>query len=544
MPDVAAKRTLATAVLLALASALAAPVAESQDGEAAELYAPLGAGVDTLAPPLPREFRAAWIATVANIDWPSRPGLPVDSQKAELRALLDLARRSRLNAVVFQVRPAADALYASRLEPWSYFLTGQMGRPPRPAYDPLAFAIAEAHERGLELHAWFNPYRSRHPGDSSRRAAMNHVSRRTPAWNKRYGPFGWMDPGEPGVRRRTLDVIVDVVRRYDVDGVHMDDYFYPYPVRNGRGALVPFPDDRSWNAYRRKGGKLSRDDWRRRNVDDLVKALYAAVKKEKPWVKVGISPFGIWRPGYPAAVRGFDAYDQLYADSRLWLNEGWIDYFTPQLYWRMTAPEQSYADLLGWWRSENRHQRHIWPGNYTGRASARRAPSWPVSEVLQQIQETRTQLGGVSGNVHFPMNAFVHNSDSLVERLEAGLYAEPALVPASPWLSAGPVDAPRVESSVTDSGVVLRLSRTSVPTSLAPAGKGSSRVRPAPIRASDPRWWVVRARYSNGWRARIVDATKTVVILPLDQSGYQPSFITVTAVDRVGQESGEVRVGG
>ena len=525
-----------------LSFGLAALTVGAQAPERGDLYAPLGTDADSVAPPLAREFRAAWLATVANIDWPSRPGLPVDSQKAELRALLDIARRARLNAVIFQVRPAADAVYASRIEPWSYFLTGEMGRAPRPAWDPLAFVVTEAHARGLELHAWFNPYRSRHPGDKSRRAAASHVSRRAPAWNHTYGPYQWMDPGEPGVRRRTIAVILDVVRRYDVDGVHMDDYFYPYPERDRRGAEIPFPDGRSWRAYQRRGGQLSRDDWRRWNVDELVRQLYDSVKKARPWVKVGISPFGIWRPGYPASVRGFDAYEKLYADSRRWLNEGWVDYFTPQLYWRLSAPNQPYADLLTWWRGENVKERNLWPGNFTGRASARGSAPWPVSEVFDQVQETRQQLGPSSGNVHFPMNAFVHDTDSLMERLEAGPYAEPALVPPSPWLASGEVGTPAVRATGGPGGVELRVEPAvpGTPHPVAGTPRDATRTRRPAVparRASDPRWWVVRARFSDGWRVRIVDASQRVVRLAADPEGAGPAFITVSAVDRVGRES-------
>ncbi|MBK6459184.1 MAG: family 10 glycosylhydrolase [Gemmatimonadetes bacterium] len=383
-PTVSGNRRLRAGVLVlvgVLASVVARPAVAQDDAPPSRgvPYAPLGGdpSADTIAPPLPREFRAVWVATVTNIDWPSRPGLPVDSQKTELLAILDLAAAVRLNAVIFQVRPGGDALYQSHLEPWSYFLTGQQGRAPQPMWDPLAFAVAEAHKRGMELHAWFNPYRAGHPRDTTGTKSPLHLSRTNPAVVHRYGPYTWMDPGEAVVRRKTIDVVVDVVRRYDVDGVHIDDYFYPYPERTRRGREIPFPDERSWRAYKAREGTLSRDDWRRQNVDQLVQELYTAIKRAKPWVKFGISPFGIWRPGYPESVRGFDAYDRLYADSRKWLNEGWVDYWTPQLYWKLGAPLQSYRDLLAWWRAENRLGRNLWPGNYTSRASARRSAPWP-----------------------------------------------------------------------------------------------------------------------------------------------------------------------
>lgn len=527
---------------MALAAAATSPIA-AQSWERGDLYAPFTE--DSAPPPVAREFRAVWLATVDNIDWPSKPGLPVEAQKAELLALLELARRTRLNAVLFQVRPSADALYPSKLEPWSYFLTGAMGRAPVPAWDPLQFAITEAHRRGIELHAWVNPYRSRHPADKGP-AAAGHVSRRAPAWTRKYGPYGWMDPGEPGVRKHTTDVILDIVRRYDVDGVHMDDYFYPYPVQTRRGADVPFPDDRPWRAYQRGGGALARNDWRRQNVDELIRTLYDSVKREKPWVKVGISPFGIWRPGYPSSVSGFDAFDKLYADSRKWLREGWLDYFTPQLYWRLSAPRQPYGQLLSWWIGENTQGRHMWPGNYTGRASAPGRTSWPVAEVFEQVTETRRQLGNVSGNVHFPMHAFAANVDQLVERFEAGPYAEPALVPASPWLSAGAAELPAVRATVGPAGTELRIEPLIVSTRrVDPGAARDATRRPVPVEtgsSSAPRWWLVRARYGDGWRVLIADAGTRTIRLAADPLGAGPRYVTVTSVDRSGQESAPVRV--
>jgi uncharacterized lipoprotein YddW (UPF0748 family) len=236
-----------------------------------------------IAPPVQREFRGVWLVSVGNMDWPSRPGLPVAQQKSELIAILDRAAALNLNAVVFQVRPSADALYASKIEPWSAFLTGAMGQAPVPFYDPLEFAVQEAHARGLELHAWVNPYRAHFPDDKSRIVA-SHIARRRPDLVVRYGPYLWMDPGSSEVRAYTVRVVRDIVKRYDIDGMHIDDYFYPYRERNRRRQEIPFPDARTWRAYRASGGSLTRDDWRRRNVDLLVEQLYKAVKAEKPWV--------------------------------------------------------------------------------------------------------------------------------------------------------------------------------------------------------------------------------------------------------------------
>ena len=474
------------------------------------------------APPVPREFRGVWIATVDNIDWPSKPGLPVDSQKTELLALLDHAAALRLNAVIFQVRPAADALYKSSLEPWSVYLTGQNGRAPSPEWDPLAFAVAESHKRGLELHAWFNPYRARYRGDRGT-LSPRHVSRTMGSVVKRYGSYLWMDPGEPSVRAHTTRVILDVVRRYDVDGVHIDDYFYPYPELDRRRREIPFPDNASWTKYRQGGGTLDRDAWRRRNVDLLVESLYGEIKKLKPWVKFGVSPFGIWRPGYPSSIRGLDAYDALFADSRRWLVEGWLDYFAPQLYWAVGAPQQSYPLLLAWWVDQNQLGRHLWPGNGTYKVTTTGSQRWQANELLQQIRLTRDQPGA-GGNVHYNMTALVQSADALAERLMTGPYRGPALVPASPWLASSVPLMPAVTATTADRRITLRVSA------------------PNDIGASAPRWWLIRARYGDGWRAELVDAGTPMVTLAPGDDGLPPDFVVVNAIGRAGLESAPVRI--
>jgi uncharacterized lipoprotein YddW (UPF0748 family) len=512
-------------LLLALpALALSAPCASGAQ-LAAAVYAP--ALPDEMeAPPVPREFRGVWIATVDNMDWPSRPGLPVDSARAELVALLDRAVWLRLNAVILQVRTAADALYRSEFEPWSVYLTGRSGRAPSPMWDPLEFAVTEAHRRGLELHAWFNPYRARYRGDTGP-LSTRHVSRTMASVVKRYGPYLWMDPGESTVRAHTRKVILDVVKRYDIDGVHIDDYFYPYPERDRRGRQIPFPDATSWNRYVKGGGKLSRQDWRRQNVDILVESLYQGIKETKPWVKFGISPFGIWRPGFPSTVRGLDAFETLYADSRRWLQEGWADYFVPQLYWQVRAPAQSYPTLLAWWANQNGHGRHLWPGNGTFKVTDAGAARWPASEVLSQIRLTRDQPGA-SGNVHFNMTALVRSSDALAERLASGPYAAPALVPASPWLSVANPAAPSVRASAAERHLALSI------TSTATADRTV---------VSQPRWWLVRARYGDGWRAQVVDAKQATVDVPAAADGRLPDPVVVNAIDHAGVESEPVVVG-
>ncbi|MFO0943771.1 MAG: family 10 glycosylhydrolase [Pirellulales bacterium] len=291
-------------------------------------------------PALAREYRGVWVATVANIDWPSKPGQSSEKQQAEAIAILDAVAAANMNVVVLQVRTSCDALYASELEPWSYFLTGKQGQAPEPFYDPLAFWVEQAHQRGLELHAWFNPFRAKNSGQSYP-DCQQHISQTKPLLVKKYGNdktnYLWLDPGESEAREHSLAVFLDVLRRYDIDGIHIDDYFYPYPVDD-----IPFPDDPAWNAYQESDGKLARDDWRRDSMNQFIRQLYQQIKRIKPHVKFGISPFGIWKPGYPSSVAGFSQHDKLYADARLWLNEGWCDYYSPQLYWAISARQQSY----------------------------------------------------------------------------------------------------------------------------------------------------------------------------------------------------------
>ncbi|HEY5914875.1 MAG TPA: family 10 glycosylhydrolase, partial [Verrucomicrobiae bacterium] len=391
------------------------------------LHSPAAYRSSPATPPKPaREMRAAWIATVSNIDWPSTNGLTTAQQKAELLAILDRACRLKLNCLMFQVRPGCDALYASDLEPWSEYLTGTMGKAPKPFFDPLLFAVEQAHKRGLELHAWFNPYRARHAAAKSP-VARNHISNTRPELVRRYGKSLWLDPGEKQVQDYSLRVIMDVVRRYDIDGVHLDDYFYPYTEKDRSGGEMDFPDESSWRRYGQATG-LSRDDWRRENVNVFVHRLYDAVKAAKPRVKVGISPFGIWRPGSPPQIQGYDAYAKLYADSRKWLASGWVDYFAPQLYWSIDSPQQSFPALLKWWSAQNSKGRLLVAGMDSTKASRR----WSPEEIVNQIRLTR-ETGGAGGHVHWNMKALLRN-ETLDAALLRQVYAEPALVPGMPWL--------------------------------------------------------------------------------------------------------------
>jgi len=403
-----------------------------------------GDGPSSGPPLLPREFRAAWVATVAHIDWPSRPGLTSADQRAEMLTLLDRARAIGLNALVLQVRPAADAIYPSDLEPWSEYLTGASGQAPDIPWDPLAEWVAGAHHRGLELHAWFNPYRARHPSARSEPAAT-HVVNADAAIVRRHGDLLWMDPGEPRAAQRMLDVVLDVLRRYDIDGVHIDDYFYPYPVNDAQGVEQPFPDDASYQRHVDGGGRLDRAAWRRDNVDRLVQTLYFAIHAVKPWVRFGISPFGLPRPDRrPPGISGFSQYDKLFADVERWLQQGWLDYLAPQLYWPIDAPAQAFGPLLQAWRDGNTQGRHLWPGLFTSRLGAERN-AYLAPEVLAQVERTRTGGAPDNGHLHFSMTALLGNRDGIADRLREGPYAWPALTPATPWLAEPPPEPPAVD---------------------------------------------------------------------------------------------------
>ncbi len=463
-----------------------------------------------------REFRGVWVASVANIDWPSEQGLSTEQQKQELREILDYLVQLNMNAVIFQVRPAADAMYESDLEPWSEYLTGVMGKAPYPYYDPLAFAVEEAHKRGLELHAWFNPFRARHK-TGNETLARGHVSVRHPELVVKYGEQLWLDPGNPEAQFHTLSVIRDVVKRYDIDGIHIDDYFYPYPEKDQRGRRITFPDENSWAKARDEGAFRSRDDWRRDNINRFIERLYATVKQEKPWVKVGISPFGIWRPGHPEEVRGMDAYSNLYANSRLWLQNGWVDYMSPQLYWSIGSARQSFPQLYKWWNLQNVHKRHVWPGTAIYRVDYH---GWSENEILDQIRITRSGSSN-PGNVLFSMRILANRSNRLGYRLVRDVYNEPALVPEMPWLH---TPRPGTPSIIVDTSTQRAILNIDV--------ENSEHVRR----------WVVRARYGGSWKLAIVPGSTSIYQLPLHVGRAPINEVTVSAVDRLGQESRATRI--
>lgn len=366
-----------------------------------------------------RELRGAWIASVFNINFPSEPGLSAAAQEEELLDILDTMESAGLNAAFLQVRPESDALYPSELEPWSRSLTGTQGEDP--GWDPLEVAIDEAHARGIELHAWLNPYRAKASLGSE--LAPPHVALAYPEHAHPYGNYLWMDPGATEVQDHLLAVIDDLVSRYDIDGIHFDDYFYPYPTDD------PFPDGLTWGAYQDGGGELSRGDWRRRNVDTMVEAVGELVAELRPEVRFGISPFGIYRPGIPEGISGFDQYEGLYADPIKWIDAGWLDYLAPQLYWPTTYPKQAYDVLVSWWAGATSGGRHIFAGNYLSKLGS--GPEWSLDEFLTQIELTRAESeAGARGNIYFSVEPILSDWEGFAGILGDDLYAEPALTPA------------------------------------------------------------------------------------------------------------------
>ncbi|KAG4076869.1 hypothetical protein HA402_006579 [Bradysia odoriphaga] len=398
-----------------------------------------------------REHRGTWIATVYNIDWPLSPTASVTVQQDQLKHLVAQISRGGLNAVYFQVRPAGDALYQSNIEPWSRFLTGQNGRAPSPVWDPLQFLISICHPLGIEVHAWINPYRA-NLSPTSTDLATNHMARVYPQYAYVYNTLLWMDPGAAVVQDRTAQVALDLVRRYDLDGLHMDDYFYPYPV-----AGWTFPDDNTFAAYRASGGTMAKDDWRRNNVNTLVRRLNTEIHAIKPWVKFSVSPFGIYRPGHPDGmpppIAGFDQFSQIFCDPKLWMQQGWVDMIQPQLYWRIDPPAQSYPLLLNWWvaASQNPLVRPVMAGNYLTRVDT---DAWPLDEIRRQVEISRepaNRVRGSWGNVMYSAKMFRDNIQGTVDFFANFIYSQPALQPAFDWLYANTSIAviPRPEVNIT-----------------------------------------------------------------------------------------------
>ncbi|MFE3035781.1 glycoside hydrolase family 10 protein [Streptomyces canus] len=371
----------------------------------------------------PTEMRGVWLATVSNRDWPSKPGLTAAQQRAELIAHLDRAAADRLNAVMFQVRPSADALWPSPYEPWSQYLTGTQGK--NPGWDPLGTAVTEAHRRGLQLHAWFNPYRIANHGDPAKLVA-SHPARKHPDWVVPYGGKLYYNPGLPEVRAFVQDAILDAVHKYPVDAVHFDDYFYPYPV-----AGQTFDDDAAYDTY---GGAFSnRADWRRDNIDKLVLETAARIKRIRPTAQFGISPFGVWRnaatdPLGSDTRAGVQSYDDNFADTRKWVREGWIDYLVPQLYWNIGFAAADYAELVPWWAEQARGSRtRLYLGEALYKAGDPAQPAaWQDPAELSRHLTLAHEYAQVRGHVFFAAKEVAADRIGAMARVVADHYRGPA----------------------------------------------------------------------------------------------------------------------
>jgi uncharacterized lipoprotein YddW (UPF0748 family) len=375
------------------------------------------------------EFRAVWIATVDNIDWPAKGMTNVAAQKAEFIRQLNMHKRNGMNAVIVQVRPAADAFYPSPYEPWSQWLTGVQGRAPSPYYDPLRFMIDEVHKRGMEFHAWCNPYRADFKiGTAS--IAKNHITKTHPEWFLPYGTTRYFDPANKKAQEFVVNVVTDIVHRYNVDAIHMDDYFYPYRI-----AGKEFPDAAS---YAQSGTKQTKDDWRRSNVDSIILKLNNAIKKEKPWVKFGISPFSVWR-NKDQDPEGSDSkafqtnYDDLYADVVLWLKNGWIDYVAPQLYLEIGHDKIAYEKLLDWW-GKHSYGKHLYIGIAVYKAGSNAA--WKNPEELPNQIKLLRQNPNVQGSIYFSSTSFNRNPNGWSDSLRNNYYKSQVKIPVMDWLPA------------------------------------------------------------------------------------------------------------
>ena len=468
------------------------------------------------APPK-REFRGAWVATVTNIDWPSSSGISPQAQRNQLLSLFDLLSGAGCNAVIFQVRPACDAFYASPYEPWSSWLTGSQGSPPSDSYDPLQFAVQEAHRRGMELHAWFNPYRVK-LSSTSPTLAVTNIAKMHPTWAITC-PDGYMflDPGLSEVRNHVAKVISDVTRRYDIDGVHMDDYFYPYSEHS-----FTKEDSATFRLYHRAFAYPdSLAPWRRDNVNLLIKQVYDSVQAIRPSVKVGMSPFGLWKNGVPSGTGGTSAYDVLYCDAVAWLTGKYIDYIAPQLYW-VIGGGQDFALLMPWWSSVS-NGRHL----YTGLSA-----SLGSTQIGNQINLNRSSRLP-QGNIIFSANSIAGNSGGMADLLTTNLYHSGAIIPAMSWKDPIPPNAPQSVRSAFNTSTNLFELQWNPPI---PAVDGDTAAKYVVYRF---RSQTIQAADFEDSR-NILGLTGQTTFVPsarIDTPGVHYSF-AVTALDRNNNESG------
>lgn len=386
------------------------------------------------------ELRAVWVATVDNIDWPSKGNYDPEAQRAEFINLLNMHQRNGMNALIVQIRPAADAFFPSAFEPWSEWLTGTQGLPPQPFYDPLEFMINETHKRGMEFHAWMNPYRAEFKiGVSS--ISPNHITRIHPEWFLTYGDKRFFDPGNKEVQQYVTNIVKDVVSRYAVDAIHFDDYFYPYRIPGKE-----FPDSAKYLQY---GNGMNKDDWRRSNVDSIILMLSKVIKKENRYCQFGISPFGVWRNIDKDSLNGSltkagqTNYDDLYADILLWLRKGWIDYVAPQLYWEFGHKAAPYEILVDWW-SKHSYGKNCYIGLGIYRANSNAV--WKDSSLLPRQIAALRKLKGIQGMIFFSSKSFNKNPNGWSDSLRTNYFKLPVFPPPIPWIDSIRPEAPQINT--------------------------------------------------------------------------------------------------
>lgn len=470
--------------------------------------------------PPKREFRGAWIQCVNG----QFMGMGTEQMQRLLTSQLDSLQQVGINAIIFQVRPEGDALYQSAFEPWSRYLTGKQGQAPSPMWDPLQFMIDECHRRNMELHAWINPYRARTKGTVE--MASYHPAKLYPDRFIEYEGQLFFDPGQPENRKYICKVVADIVERYDVDAIHMDDYFYPYPV-NG----VPFNDDVTFARYGR--GFADRGDWRRDNVNQLIREVQSTVRGLKPWVKFGVSPFGIWRNKKSdpegSETNGLQNYDQLYADVLLWVNEGWVDYNIPQVYWEIGHPAADYATLVGWWAGKASN-RPLFIGQDVVRTVKHADPENPSVHQLQAKMEMQRSLTAIGGSCQWPASEVVDNTGNYRTLLKQNYHQYPSLQPTFPFMDdEAPKKVRKVKVVWTEDGPVLFWTAPKAKTEMDCA-----------------RQYVVY-RFPKGEKVNLDDPSRIVAItsktfleLPY-QGGKQKWSYVVTALDRLHNESKPVK---
>ncbi|PVX52330.1 uncharacterized lipoprotein YddW (UPF0748 family) [Balneicella halophila] len=391
------------------------------------------------------EMRALWVASVLNLDFPSKNDLSVQQQKQEFVNLLDTMVKYRFNTVVVQIRPSGDALYSSPFEPWSEVLTGTQGLPPQPFYDPLAFMIEESHKRNIDFHAWLNPYRGVFNYKQAK-VSNNHPIFKHPEWFVNYGQHTYYNPGLPETREFIAKIVGDITRRYDIDAIHMDDYFYPYKIPNHE-----FPDEKAFQKYPRGFSKAQKDDWRRDNVNLIIQELRDTIKQAKPWVQFGISPFGVWRnddkdPKGSETRAGQTNYDDLYADILLWMEKGWIDYVTPQIYWHIGHPAADYATLVEWW-NKNTKNTHLYIGHALYKIGhGGNYLEWNTGNEITRQMKLNEKYPKVNGSMFFRSKIFeTEHLNGLKDSVQNDYYSKIALPPPTKIQTLNPPPVAKIE---------------------------------------------------------------------------------------------------